>query len=278
MANTKLFQEVFEETSELNIEKRLTSSIRIPKNKKIKKLSRYKRKTLKLDQTIDPITLLNNSSCKYTTIKLTNNLYYSISHWGYIYLDPKMFIPNTNMLGHYDLYYDVLSEKNFKAVPWNKIEDSHRVRIEFKFDNKLQLSSKKRSLDEGIKVSLGKKVYQHIMEANQQFSKFIGKDVGVPFCEFKYDYSINYVINKHKIGIQIIDKDNTDVTKLFDKYKFEIRSWVIHTLEKHDKLFYIHRLEYKLRQQNSELARYRHDLELAYKKIEDLSKKSAVVK
>ena len=44
------------------------------------------------------------------------------------------------------------------------------------------------------------------------------------------------------------------------------------------KLFYIHRLEYKLRQQNSELARYRHDLELAYKKIEDLSKKSAVVK
>ena len=273
MANTKLFQEVFEETSETNIEKRLTSSIKIPKNKKIKKLHKSKYKSLKLDEVIDPIALLNNSSCKYTTIKLTNNLYYSIAEWGYIYLDPKMFIPNTNMLGHYDLYYDVLPEKNFKAVPWNRINDSHRVRIEFRFDTKLQLSSKKQSIDEYIRVSLGKKVYQNIMEANQHFSKFLGTDVGIPFCQFKYDYSINYTIDKHKIGIQIIDKNNVDVTKLFEKYKFEIRSWVIHTLEKHDKLFYIHRLEYKLRQQNSEIARYKRELEIAQKKIEELTKK-----
>ena len=263
MANLELFQEVYQETSEKDVEKQLMSSITLPKYKKLKKAKKnVKYKTLKLDTTYDPETLILNSTSKYTTIKITKNLYYSIDKWAYIYLDPKMFIPNTNIIGHYDVYFDLLPERDIKFQgPYCKMNDTHNVRIEFKFNTKLELTSKKQNINEHIRTSLGKEVFKELSESNQHFSKFLNTSVAIPFCIFKYRYYIHYIIDKHKIAIEIYNNNDENVTQMFDKYKFEIRSWVIHTLEKHDKNFYIHRLEHRLKEQNNELAKCKSDLE-----------------
>lgn len=219
---------------------KLNSSIKKPKHKhKLKdnifKFCKRQNSPIKIK---DPHEIISNSKYKYTTIKITDELYYSIDKWGYIFLDKNSFIPNTTILGL--VYRDNNSNIRFKLSPT------------------LKLSNKKISINERIKHLMSEDVYKNLNESNEYFSKFIGKKLTIPFILFEYDYYIEYFINKHEISIQIYDKNSFDVTNKFNLYKREINSWVIHKLERYNKDFYIERLKYHLKRKNEELLKYKH--------------------
>ena len=183
----------------------------------------------------NPAMLLDGTKYKYTTIKITDSLYYSIDKWGYIFLNSYNFIPNTYILCK--SYVDRLNK------------------LHLLLDDQLILSDMKHPIDEEIKIYMGDKLYKSLMKSNKQFSKLFNKKIAIPFCDFNYRYHIEYITKKHEIGIKIMDKNNNDFSDKFNDKKIYIHSWVIHEVEKFDKDFLIYRLRFQLKQKNDEIAK-----------------------
>ena len=183
----------------------------------------------------NPSMLLNESRYKYTTIKITDSLYYSIDKWGYIFLNSYNFIPNTYILCK--SYVDKLNK------------------LHLLLDYQLILSDLKHPIDEEIKLYMGDKLYKSLMNSNKQFSKLFNKKIAIPFCDFRYRYHIEYITKKHEIGIKILDQNNNDVSDKFKNEQLNIHIWVIHEVEKFDKDFLIYRLRYQIKQKNNEIAK-----------------------
>ena len=249
----ELFGEVVEDKIENIFEKaksepdspvNLYSSITRKKgSKKIKlKLNKHKRNKSQSPIRIkirDPSLFMENPKYKYTTIKITNNLYYSIDKWGYVFLNSSNFIPNTYILC-----------KSY-VNPLNKLQ--------LLLDNDLILSDIKTPLTDEIKTYMGEKLYNSLMKSNKQLSKLFNKKIAIPFCSFKYNYHIKYTTNKHEIAIQILNKNNEDVSYKFESERLNINSWVIHEVEKFDKDFLIYRLRYHLQLKTNELNRLKKE-------------------
>lgn len=223
------------------INKKITTELNLSK-KNILKRKKSKSPDAKLKFiTRNPALLLNSPQYKYTTIKITDNLYYSIDKWGYIFLCSDNFISNTYILCK--SYIDTTNK------------------LQLLLDNKLILSDIKFPINERTKIYMGDKVYNSLMKSNKQFSKLFDKKIAIPFCDFKYDYHIKYTTKKHEIAIQILDKNNIDVSNKFESQKMNIHSWVIHEVEKFDKDFLIYRLRYHLKIKTEELNKLkRHKL------------------
>ena len=137
-----------------------------PNNKKVK-LNSHKRKKKQKSKsplkfiTRNPALLLETSKYKYTTIKITDQLYYSIDKWGYIFLSSDNFIPNTYILCKSYIH------------PTNKLQ--------LLLDNNLILSDVKFPINEKTKVYMGDKVYKSLMKSNKQLSKLFNKKIAIPF-------------------------------------------------------------------------------------------------
>lgn len=239
---TEIYKDVLENKTENKSEPdspiNLHSSINKKRYKKKIKIKKPLIKRIKSPTKIiirNPSMLLNNSKYKYTTIKITDSLYYSIDKWGYIFLNPYSFIPNTYLLCK--TYVDKLNK------------------LHLLLDNELILSDLKHPINEEIKLYMGDKLYKSLIKSNKQFSKLFNKNIAIPFCDFKYRYHIEYITNKHEIGIKILDKNNNEIIEKFDNEKINIHSWVIHEVENFDKDFLIYRLRYQIKQKNNEIAK-----------------------
>lgn len=226
-----------------SISKKKRNNKKITTELNLLKKNTLKRKKLKSPNaklkfiTRNPALLLDSTQYRYTTIKITDNLYYSIDKCGYIFLCSDNFIPNTYILC-----------KSY-VNPINKLQ--------LLLDNKLVLSDIKFPINERTKIYMGDKVYNSLMKSNKQFSKLFNKKIAIPFCDFRYDYHIKYITNKHEIAIQILDKNNVDVSNKFESQKMNIHSWVIHEVEKFDKDFLIYRLRYHLKIKTEEVNKLR---------------------
>ena len=95
----EIHKEVLEnKTDDININ--LRSSI--SKKKKTKNFNRLTQNKLKKNKPKSPVKIITRNPSlifetpkyKYTTIRISDNLYYSIEKWGYIFLTSKNFIPN----------------------------------------------------------------------------------------------------------------------------------------------------------------------------------------
>ena len=232
----EIFKEYSETMNENVFGNNLFSSI--DKARKNKKKTNNLKRNLKIQNKITKLDdYIEKSKYKYITIKLNSNLYFDISHCGYIYIDQNMFIPNTNFLGQFDVV------QNSKKRP----------KIYFHFNPNLKISKEKTLINQNICLNLGHELLDILIETNKEFESCLGQKIPIQFCKFQYDYHIKYILNRHEIGIVIYDKNKADCTELFIDHRKEIHTWVIHTLEKYDKDFYIDRLKYFLRKRELEL-------------------------
>jgi hypothetical protein len=221
--------------------KKLTSSINLNKKRKLIIKTPKKRKQSPTKYIIrNPYKLLNTPRFKYTTIKITDSLYYSIDKWGYVFLSSSDFIPHS-----YILCKTYVDENN---------------NLQLLLDYELILSNHKHHLNEHIKSHMDDKLYKLLLKTNKQLSKSLKTQIVIPFCDFIYRYHIEYIINKHEVAIKILDKNNNDVGSKFIDEKLNIHTWVIHELERFDKNFLIDRLYYKLNQKNNEIIKLRRQI------------------
>lgn len=219
-----------------NLQKRIKNAD-INKNLKRKFKNKFE---LSKNKKINYESFFEKTKYKYITIKITPNLYFDISRCGYIYIDHTMFIPNTFFLCE----YKIIKEPN------------KRIKIQFYFDENLKISTEKILINDYIRLKIGDNVFNTLVETNKDFESCFNRSFAIQFCKFEYNYYIKYVLKKHKIGILIYNKKHEDCTELFKEYQKEINTWVIHTLEKHDKDFYIDRLKYMLELKELELQKY----------------------
>lgn len=231
----EFIKECFENVNEFTYENNLFSSI--DKAKRRKKKYKLRKKPLIKHEVVNLENYIENSKYKYITIKLNSNLYFDISHCGYIYIDKNMFIPNTIFLGKFNVIQEL----------------KKRPKIQFYFNPNFKISKQKILLNNDIRIHLGDNLFNTLIETNKEFESCLNQKIPIQFCCFDYEYRIKYILNKHEIGIIIYNKKNEDCTNFFINYRKEINTWVIHTLEKYDKDFYIDRLKYVLKKRELEL-------------------------
>lgn len=231
----EFIKDYFENVNELAQENNLFSSI--DKAKKRKKQYKIKKKPLSKHENINLENYIENSKYKYITIKLNPNLYFDISHCGYIYINKNMFIPNTIFLGKFDVIQEL----------------KKRPKIQFHFTSNFKISKQKILLNNDIRVNLGDNLFNTLIKTNKEFESCLNRKIPIQFCCFEYNYYIKYILNKHEICIIIYNEKDEDCTDFFVNYRKEINTWVIHTLEKYDKDFYIDRLKYVLKKRELEL-------------------------